>query len=181
MFQYKENKNKGSSDTLSSNKIINTKKIKSYLLGTFNYNSNNMTFLSKNQKKKSYKKKKDNEKLLYNKKPESHRNYCHSKIISGNNSNNKNKMKINNNNYKVQGGGLKHAPKYNSQKIIGTPCSPCGSSTSTNFYFQSYVNTRKNSTNNNLDKNTKNKKVVNNYNIVNNIHDNSTQINIFPQ
>ena len=216
----KENKNKGS-QALSSNKVINTKKIKSHLLGAHNYNSigSNLTFLSNklmennklknitnklnkkkskkktNEKQKESKINKDNENPLFNdeqltkiyKKPESHRNYCHSKMLSGNNSNTKNKINNNSNNsnnknYKITV-GLKHDNKHGSQKIISTPCSP--NSSSTNFYFQSHVNSRKNSTNN-LNKNikktsneNKKKKVVNNFNIVNNIHDNSTQINIY--
>ena len=213
----KNSKNKGG-QALSSNKIINKKKIKSHLLGNYNYNSfgNNLTFLSnkfienhklknitkivnkkksnKNQDKKNYKNNNDkgnqsnNDEQLnkINKKPESYRNYCHSKMLSGNNSNTKNKIN-NNSNYTSNKNskitvGLKHGPKHNSQKIISTPCSP--SSSSTNFYFQSNVNSRKNSINN-LDKNkktvneNKKKKVVNNFNIVNNIHDNSTQINIY--
>ena len=212
-------KNKGS-QAMSSNKVINSKKIKSHLLGSHNYNSfgNNLTFLSnkfmerhkiknssnklnknksnkKNNEKKKDNKNKNDENTLFNddqlskiyKKPESHRNYCHSKMLSGNLSNTKTKNKINNNsnnsnkNYKITV-GLKHDPKHYSQKIISTPISP--NSSSTNFYFQSHVNSRKNS-NNNLDKNRnilnerKKKKVVNNFNIVNNIHDNSTQINIY--
>ena len=217
-IQKKNNKNKGS-HPLSSNKVINSKKIKSHLLGSHNYNSfgSNLTFLSNkflenhkiknvsnkankktnkkiNNNKLSKDKEKGNENALFNddplkkiyKKPESHRNYCHSKMLSGNNSNTKNKINNNtgnlNKNYQVTV-GLKHEAKNNSQKIISTPCSP--SSSSTNFYFQSNVNSRKNSVNN-LDKNikktqneNKKKKVVNNFNIVNNIHDNSTQINIY--
>ena len=219
----KESKNK-KGQVLSSNKAINTKKIKSHLLGTHNYNSfgNNLTFLSnkfmennklknisnKLNKKKSKKKTnekqkekqnnnnnyKNKEKNLLNeeqisnihKKPESHRNYCHSKMLSGNNSNTKNKINNNNTNnsnknFKITV-GLKPTTKHSSQKIISTPCSP--SSSSTNFYFQSHVNSRKNSINNldNVKKtlnDNKKKKVVNNFNIVNNIHDNSTQINIY--
>ena len=214
-----KNENKAS-QALSSNKISNVKKIKSHLLGSNNYSSfgNNLTFLSnkymenhklknianKLSKKNSNKKNNgkndknnNNENILNDeqlikiyKKPESHRNYGHSKMLSGNSSNTKNKINniINNNsnnsnkNFKITV-GIKHAPKHNSQKIISTPCSP--SSSSTNFYFQSQVNSRKNSINN-LDKNikktlndNKKKKVVNNFNIVNNIHDNSTQINIY--
>ena len=216
----KDSKNKAN-QALSSNKVINKKKIKSHLLGAYNYSSfgNNLTFLSnkfienhklKNITKKINKQKinknnnneKDNKnhKNKYNKenenksnneeqsskiykKPESHRNYCYSKMLSGNNSNSKNKINYSNKNNTKITVGLKHGIKYNSQKIISTPCSP--SNSSTNFYFQSNVNSRKNSINN-LDKNfkktlneNKKKKVVNNFNIVNNIHDNSTQINIY--
>jgi hypothetical protein len=214
----KDSKNKAN-QALSSNKVINKKKIKSHLLGAYKYNSfgNNLTFLSnkfienhklKNITKKIDKKKlnkknnkkdnlsnnnhnKENENKSNNdeqsskifKKPESHRNYCHSKMLSGNNSNSKNKINYSNKNNSKITVGLKQGTKYNSQKLISTPCSP--TSSSTNFYFQSNVNSRKNSINN-LDKNlektvneNKKKKVVNNFNIVNNIHDNSTQINIY--
>ena len=219
----KNSKSKGV-QALSSNKIINTKKIKSHLLGVNNYNSfgNNLTFLSnkfiENHKLKNISNKlnkkiankknindkqnenlnnnnnsnKDNENCSNNdelskiyKKPESHRNYCHSKILSGNNSKNKINNISNNNsnkNYKITV-GLKNASKPSSKKIVSTPCSP--SSSSTNFYFQSNVHSRKESINT-LDKNikknlneNKKKKLVNNFNIVNNIHDNSTQINIY--
>ena len=207
---------------LTSNKMINNKKIKSHLLGS-DYNSmgNNLTFLSnkfiESQKFKNMSKlnkKKINKKLIdiqnkninpnyndYNgndnyvsseaqsninfKKPESHRNYCHSKILSGNNSNTKNKINNNNNsnkNFKITV-GLKHDLKHNSQKVISSPVSP--SSSGSNFYFHSNLQTHKDSSNN-LDTNMKKtleeynkKKVVHNYNIVNNIHDNSTQINIY--
>ena len=140
-----------------------------------NYNNKNKdNLLNEEQTSKLYKK------------PESHRNYG-SKMLSGNNSNTKNKINNNNTNssnknFKITV-GLKPTAKHSSQKIISTPCSP--SSSSTNFYYQSHVNSRKNSINN-LDKNikktineNKKKKVVNNFNIVNNIHDNSTQINIY--
>ena len=207
---------------LSSNKLINTKKLKSHLLGN-DYNSmgNNLTFLSnkfiESQKYKNMSKlnkKKINKKLIdiqnkkninhnFNnngndnyayseaqsninfKKPESHRNYCHSKIISGENSNTKNKINNTNNsnkNYRITV-GLKHDLKNNSQKVISLPVSP--SSSGSNFYFHSNLQTHKDSSNN-MDLNIKKtleeynkKKVVHNFNIVNNIHDNSTQINIY--
>ena len=202
---------------LSSNKIINTKKLKSQLLGN-DYNSmgNNLTFLSnkfiESQKYKNMSKlnkKKINKKLIdiqskninnngndnyaYSeaqsninfKKPESHRNYCHSKILSGENSNTKNKINNTNNsnkNYRITV-GLKHNLKNNSQKVISLPVSP--SSSGSNFYFHSNLQAHKDSSNN-MDLNIKKtleeynkKKVVHNFNIVNNIHDNSTQINIY--
>ena len=128
------------------------------------------------------------------KKPESHRNYNHSKLLSGNNSNTNNKINNNNNinnntnnnnsskNFKITV-GLKHDLKNNSQKVISSSCSPNNSGT--NFYFQSNLHPRKESSSN-LETNIKNtleeynkKKVIHNYNIVNNIHDNSTQINIY--
>ena len=207
---------------LASNKILNSKKIKSDLLGR-DYNSvgNSLTFLSnkfiETQKLKNINKlnkKKINKKLIdiqnknithnsnangndnyiYSeaqsnitnfKKPESHRNYGHSKILSQNNSNTKIKFNNNsNNNFKITV-GLKHDLKNNSQKVISSPVSP--SSSGSNFYFHSNLQTRKESSNK-LETNIKKtleeynkKKVVHNYNIVNNIHDNSTQINIFPQ
>ena len=205
---------------LASNKILNSKKIKSDLLGR-DYNSvgNSLTFLSnkfiETQKLKNINKlnkKKINKKLIdiqnknithnsnangndnyiYSeaqsnitnfKKPESHRNYGHSKILSQNNSNTKIKFNNNsNNNFKITV-GLKHDLKNNSQKVISSPVSP--SSSGSNFYFHSNLQTRKDSSNN-METNIKKtleeynkKKVVHNYNIVNNIHDNSTQINIY--
>ena len=106
--------------------------------------------------------------------------------MSNNNSINKNKInnKINNNsnnNFKITV-GLKHDYKQNSQKIISSPCSPNNSSY--NFYFQSNLQNNKN--NDNMETNIKKtleeytkKRIVQNYNIINNIHDNSTQINIY--
>ena len=201
----------------SSNKIINTKKLKSHLLGDYNSVGNSLTFLSNrfldNQKlkkinklnKKKINKKlidlqnknnqnKDNDNYIYSevqsninfKKPESHRNYGHSKILSGNNTNTKNKINNNTNdsnkNFKITV-GLKHDLKNNSQKIISSPCSP--SSSGSNFYFRSNLNNNHKDSGN-LETNIKKtleeynkKKVIHNYNIVNNIHDNSTQINIY--
>ena len=216
----KNMKNKGG-QTLSSNKVMNTKKIKSHFFGGHTYiGSNNITFLSnkymenyklknitnKFNKKKLYEKNnnfkqidlqnnnnsnKDNENYSNNeesskihKKPESHRNYCYTKKLSGNNTKTKNRINNSNNNSnknKIATTGLKYMAKQNSQKIISTPCSP--NSSSINYYFQSNAHSRKNSINT-LDKKkhlneNKKKKVVNTYNIVNNIHDNSTQINIY--
>ena len=60
------------------------------------------------------------------KKPESYRNYCHSKMLSENYSNSKKRInsiingKSKNINNKITV-GLKHGPKNLSQKIISTP------------------------------------------------------------
>ena len=210
--------NKKSNQLLSSNKTIYTKNAKSNLFGDYNYNSygNNLTFLShkfienpkmsnKLHKKKIYKKNlesnnsnnsnKDVENIYFKehssklfKKPESYRNYCHSKMLSENYSNSKKRInsiingKSKNINNKITV-GLKHGPKNLSQKIISTPISPNNSSS--NFYFKSNTHTRKSSLNNldkiivkTLNENNK-KKNVNNFNIINNINDNSTQINIY--
>ena len=97
---------------MSSNKI-STKKIKSHILSDCHSIGNSITFLSnkflqnkklkninklnkkKNNKIQNKEKEKDKDKdNAYNdiqlninyKKPESHRNYCHSKILSSNNS-----------------------------------------------------------------------------------------------
>ena len=193
---------------LSSHKIMNAKKIRSNLL-YHNYNSMgaNLTFLSnnkfieKNKIKNMYNKfsqKINNNKYNDNtpsniKKPESHRNYYHSRVLSGNNSCNKNKANkvnisnnknLNNNkNYKITVGNNKHQGIKIDSKKISFPCSPSSSNTSSKFYFQSQITSRKSSINKKkntkLIKETNKKKVVNNFNIVNNIHDNSTQINIF--
>ena len=114
------------------------------------------------------------------KKPESHRNYYHHKILSNNNM--KGKMMSNTNKgFKITV-GLK--PDYfpqNYKKAITTHCSP--NSSSSNFYYKSPYN--KNNIKKNAEKNIKNaleennKKKVVNYNIINNIQDNSTQINIY--
>ena len=211
---------KKNNQIFSSNKVLNTKKIKTNLLDEYNSNSfgNNITFLSnkfienqristKLNKKKLKQKNNDNQnnKEIENiyfkeqnkkvKKPESHRNFGHSKILSVNNSNtknkinssnskNKNKNKNNNSNKKYRiTSGLKNDLKYSSQKAISSPYLPNNSSS--NFYFQSYIHTRKNSVNNldkkimkTLNENSK-KKVLNNFNLYNNINENSTQINIY--
>ena len=119
--------------------------------------------------------------------PESNRNNYHSKILSENNLNNKFNENYNNNvknKFKLSV-GLKNRIKNNAQKILSVPGSPYNSSS--NFFFKSKLyklNTHKNA--NNLKANIKKtldeyikKKIVHNYNIVNNIHDNSTQINIY--
>ena len=179
----------GNNLTFLSNKFLENHKLKNMSNKPNKKKSNKKLNAKKNEKKIN---KDNNNEFSANplnkiyKKPESHRNYCHSKMFSGNHSNTKNKISNNSGNFNKNYQntvGLKHDTKHNSKKIISTPCSP--SSSLTNFYFQSHVNSRKNSINN-LDKNikktlneNKNKKVVNNFNLVNNIHDNSTQINIY--
>ena len=110
---------------LSFHKIMNTKKIRSNILYN-NYNSlgTNLTFFSNNkilEKNKikniynKFSKKKSNNKYneiisVNNKKPETHRNYYHSRILSGNNSCQKNKnniINIKNNNKKTVGDNKK--------------------------------------------------------------------------
>ena len=187
-----------------SHKILNAKKLRSNLF-YHNYNSmgTNLTFLSNNKypdnsKVKNmfnkFSKKKSNSKhneiiSSNNKKPESHRNFYHSRGLSGNNSYKKNKLNkgnmnnINSNSkmYKITVGNTKQGIKIDSKKI-NFPCSPSNSGSS-DFYFTSQITSRKHSINKakntKLTKDAKKKKVVNNFNIVNNIHDNSTQINIF--
>ena len=189
--------------TISSNKVINSKQLKSNILREYNSTGNNLTLssnkYSKEQKFKNIKndtqiknniQNKDNDNNNINnqlqsninyKKPESNNNYYHSKVLSGNiinnNSNNNSKKK-----FKITV-GLKHDLKNNSRKILSSHCSPNNSSS--NFYFSSNLHSHKNS-GNNMDTNIKKtideyskKRVINNYNIVNNIQDNSTQINIF--
>ena len=163
----------------SSKKKIN-KKINNYQHNDLN---NNNAHNSKDKENCS-----NNEEIsnIY-KKPESHRNYCYSQKLSINNTNSKNRINNNNNhiNKNKISTALKYGTKQNSQKIISTPCSP--NSSSTNFFFKSNAHSRKDSINtmdkntkkNNLNENNKKKKVVNTFNIVNNIHDNSTQINIY--
>ena len=186
-----------------SHKILNAKKFRSNLL-YHNYNSigANLTFLSNNKYQDNSKvknmfnkfsKKKNNSKYneiisSNNKKPESHRNFYHSRVLSGNNSykkNKSNKGNINNINsnskmYKITVGNTKQGIKIDSKKI-NFPCSP--SNSGSEFYFTNQITNRKHSMNKakktKLTKEVKKKKVVNNFNIVNNIHDNSTQINIF--
>ena len=207
---------------LSSNKITNTKKLKSQLLGEYNSVGNSLTYLSnkfldnqslkkinKLNKKKINKKlidlqnknsnqNKDNENYIYSeiqsnnnfKKPEVHRNCGHSKILSANNNTNtNNKININNNDSNKQFKitvGLKPDLKNNSQKIISSPISP--SNSGSNFYYNSNLNNNKDKDkdNENVETNIKKtleeynkKKVIHNFNIVNNIQDNSTQINIY--
>ena len=200
--------NKGN-QVLLSNKTNKRQKI-SYSLRSNNYNSftNNLTFLTnkilENKKLKSFKnklnKQKNNDKqkesekqFLFNDnninrihtKPESHRNYYQSKILSINNSNPKIKITNNSNNsnknYKIKE-GLKYKSKNCSKIINSTPCSPKISSYNYDFKTQLSSNNNNKSNKNKLDKNMKKSvrkiKVTNNFNI-NNIHDNNTQINIF--
>ena len=194
--------NKAKVRGLSSHKIMNSKKLRANIL-YHNYNSigTNLTFLSnngfiENNKIKNiynkFSKKNINNKYkeinsTNNKKPESHRNYYHSRILSGNNSYNKNKsnkMHISNNNknYKIIVDNNKQIVRIDPKKVI-FPCSPTNSNSNSYFYFKSQLSTRKSSVNKKkntkLIKETNKKKIVNNFNIVNNIHDNSTQINIF--
>ena len=187
---------------LSSHKIMNSKKIRSNIFNQ-NYNSigTNLTFLSNNKLIEKIKvnniynkfsKKINNYKYndnisTNNKKPESHRNYYHSRILSANDSSNRNKPNkvniSNNKNFKITVGSNKHQGVKIDSKKISFPCSPSNSNSSSKFYFQSQITSRKSSINKKkntkLTKETNKKKVVNNFNIVNNIHDNSTQINIF--
>ena len=187
-----------------SHKILNTKKFRSNLF-YHNYNSigTNLTFLSNNKYQESTKVKnmfnkfttkksnnKYNEIISSNNniKPESHRNFYHSRVLSGNNSLKKtksNKVNINTNMdskiYKITvNNNTKQGIKIDSKKIK-FPYSP--SNSGSDFYFTSQITSRKHSINRKkntkLTKDSKKKKVVNNFNIVNNIHDNSTQINIF--
>ena len=190
--------NKSKVRGLSSHKIMNAKKIRSNIL-YHNYNSlgTNLTFLSnngflennmlKNIYNKFSKKNMINKYIeinsANNKKLKSHRNYYHSRILSGNNSYNKNNILNNNNkNYKIMAEKNKQGIKIEPKKM-SFPCSPSNSSSNSNFYFKSQITTRKSSINKKkitkLIKETKKKKIVNNFNIINNIHDNSTQINIF--
>ena len=218
----KHKRNEYINQPFSSNKIINTKKLKSHLLGEYNSVGNSLLFLSNkmvdNQKlkkinklnKKKINKKliniqnknnnqnKDNENYIYSeiqsinfKKPEIYRNYGHSKMLSSNYNTNA-KIKINTNTninndsnkkFKITV-GLKHDFKNKSQKIISSPISPNNSGS--NFYFRSNLNTHRDKDIENLETNIKRtleeynkKKVIHNYNIVNNINDNSTQINIY--
>ena len=206
----------------NSNKLINTKKLHSHLLGDYNQIGNNLTILhnkfmekqnlsniNKMNKKKISKKiidirnnnnqrnSKTNEfsetktKIIF-KNPETQRNYHHSKMLSENHSSTNNTQTNSNKNFKITV-GLKHDLKYNSQKIISSPSSL--SNSSSNFYIkpkvQNYNEVKNNKINYNnelMETNNKNlvegynkKRVIHNYNynIVNNINDNSTQINIY--
>ena len=113
------------------------------------------------------------------KKPESHRNYYHNKVLSTNNM--KSKMMNTNKGFKITVGVKPDYLPKNYKKAITTHCSPNNSSS--NFYYNSQHN--KNNIKKNVEKNIKNtleennKKKVVNYNIINNIQDNSTQINIY--
>ena len=130
----------------------------------------------------------DNHPNIYSKKPQSHRNYYNSKILSSGNVSNTNnetsrQININNNNLSkkfILTDKLKNDIKNKSQKVMSSPSSMNNSST--NFYFQSSLRKNKNNnekiiTKTSEDKNSK--RIIHNYNVINNIYDNSTQINIY--
>ena len=102
------------------------------------------------------------------------RNYYHNKVLSSNM--NSNIMSNTNKAFKITV-GLK--PEYltqNYKKSITSHCSP--NSSSSNFYYNSQYN-KNIKKNNEKPMDELNKKKVVNYNIINNIQDNSTQINIY--
>ena len=176
-----------------SNINTNVKKIKPNLLVEYNSAKRNQKFienktqknLNKSNKKKFIKKIKDNRETenyaeseiqsnINIKKPESHRNYYHNKVLSSNM--NSNIMSNTNKAFKITV-GLK--PEYltqNYKKSITSHCSP--NSSSSNFYYNSQYN-KNIKKNNEKPMDELNKKKVVNYNIINNIQDNSTQINIY--
>ena len=181
----------GNSLTFLSNKFLDNQKLtKINKLNKKKINKKLIDIQNKNNNQN-----KDNENYINSeiqsninfKKPQSLRNYGHSKILSANNTNSSNKININNNenNRKCKiTVGLKQDLKNNSKKIMSSPCSP--SNSSSNFYFNSNLNTHKEKDSENVESNIKRtleeynkKKVIHNFNIVNNIHDNSTQINIY--
>ena len=179
----------------------NDKKIKSDLLMEYNSSKPNQKLIEnktqKNINKKKFTKKikeiqnikdKESDNYAYSeiqsninaniKKPESHRNYYHNKILSNNI---KNKIMSNTNKgFKITVGIKPEFLSKNHKASVTTHCSP--NSSSSNFYYNSQYNkiAKKNQ-----EKNIKNaldeinKKKVVNYNIINNIQDNSTQINIY--
>ena len=181
--------------------INNEQKIKSDLLNEYNSSKPNQKLIEnktqKNLNKKKITKKikdiqnmkeKDTDNYVYNeaqsnininiKKPESHRNYYHNKILSNNI---KNKIMSNTNKaFKITVGVKPEFLSKNHKASITTHCSP--NSSSSNFYYNSQYNKLGKK---NPEKNIKNaideigKKKVVNYNIINNIQDNSTQINIY--
>ena len=179
----------------------NDKKIKSDILMDYNSSKPNQKLVEnktqKNLNKKKFSKKikdfqniKDNDgdNYVYSeaqsnininvKKPESHRNYYHNKMLSNNI---KNKIMSNTNKaFKITVGVKPEYLSKNHKTSATTHCSP--NSSSSNFYYNSqYSKVGKK----NPEKNIKNaideigKKKVVNYNIINNIQDNSTQINIY--
>ena len=154
------------------NKFNKKKNSSKYNENIIKNSNNNKKDKTKNNNKENIISVDNNSSKLY-KKPESHRNYYYPRMLSGNNSSNKHNNK--NINYKITV-GLKQQAKPDKNKI-SFPGSP--SNSTSNFYYQSQTNSRKSSTNNLNKKKKDKKKVVNNYNIVNNIHDNSTQINIY--
>ena len=181
--------------------INNEQKVKSDLLNEYNSSKPNQKLIEnktqKNLNKKKITKKikdiqnmkeKDTDNYVYseaqsnininNKKPESHRNYYHNKILSNNI---KNKIMSNTNKaFKITVGVKPEFLSKNHKASITTHCSP--NSSSSNFYYNSQYNKLGKK---NPEKNIKNaideigKKKVVNYNIINNIQDNSTQINIY--
>ena len=164
------------------NKFNNKKKIFKKVKDV-NYLDNNIYNNPSNKEKDKFKDNKEN--YVYSeihaniniKKPESHRNYYHSKILSNNA---KNKIMSNTNKAFKITVGLKQDLSQSSKKAITTRCSP--NSSSSNFYYNSHNNKNIKKNNEKNIKNTLeeyNKKKVVNYNIINNIQDNSTQINIY--
>ena len=178
----------------------NPKKIKPNLLVEYNSAKRNQKFienktqknLNKSNKNKFIKKLKetqnndDNNRETENyveseaqsniniKKPESHRNYYHNKVLSSNM--NSNIMRNTNKAFKITVGIKPEYLTQNYKKVITSHCSP--NSSSSNFYYNSqyYKKIKKN---NEKPLDEFNKKKVVNYNIINNIQDNSTQINIY--
>ena len=179
----------------------NDKKIKSDILMDYNSSKPNQKLVEnktqKNLNKKKFSKKiKDFQNIKHNdgdnyvyseaqsnininvKKPESHRNYYHNKMLSNNI---KNKIMSNTNKaFKITVGVKPEYLSKNHKASATTHCSP--NSSSSNFYYNSQYSKVGNK---NPEKNIKNaidaisKKKVVNYNIINNIQDNSTQINIY--
>ena len=209
------NKNKEyQNQPFSNKKLMNTKKIKYNLLDMYNNKffenqklkkANKVNKLKKNkiqnkenninndnevnndkEKNKDTNTISDNQINIYSKKPQSHRNYYNSKILSSGNISNTNNeinnyININTNNLNkkfILTDRLKSDFKNKSQKVISSPNSMNNSSN--NFYFQSSLHKNKNNGKN--IKNTSednNKRLIYNYNIINNIYDNSTHINIY--
>ena len=149
----------------STSKIFNTKIYQVKLLEKQKCNSFN-------HRKKKFNKNinninDNNSKLNYFKKAKTYRNYTSKILSTTNNNTNSNKSKIQNNINKKLMFGI----KYNSQRIVNakSPINPI-----TNYYFQSFLKNRKKNRSSLIKK-----KIINNFNIINNINDNSTQINIY--
>ena len=197
--------NPENNSNINSNDDNIAKKIKPNLLMEYNsvkrkekvLENKQQKNLNKSNKKKYMKKIKDVQSININKepdnyvysevpaniiqkKPESHRNYYHNKVLSNNNMRSK-MMSNTNKGFKITVGVKPEYLPPNYKKAITTHCSP--NSSSSNFYYNSQHN--KNNIRKNAEKNIKktleenNKKKVVNYNIINNIQDNSTQINIY--
>ena len=183
--------------TFLSNKYIENYKLKNIMnkinkKKSFKKNNSNFKKIdfqnNNNNKKENENNSNNDESNKIHNKPQSHRNYFYTKKLSGNNTNTKKRINNSNNNSnknkkKIAKIGLKHSDKQNSQKVISSPCSLNNSSI--NYFFQYKAPSQKNSINT-LDKHikkhlneNKKKKIINTYNIVNNIQDNSTQINIY--